>query len=107
MLVRQMSSVEKRVGPPSALRLITPSEILVPDSLTDEVKAIVPELAVHNMPAWHFDAERGRELLKKKFKLNNLEAWGIEDNTLILTAVNALLSSHRFRMLFDGNRQKD
>ena len=74
------------------LSRITPSEILVPDSLTDEVKALVPELAVHNMPAWHFDAERGRELLKKKFKLNNLEAWGIEDNTLILTAVNALLS---------------
>lgn len=74
------------------LSRIAPSEILVPDSIADEVKALVPELAVHNMPAWHFDAERGRELLKKKFKLNNLEAWGIEDNTLILTAVNALLS---------------
>ncbi|MEI3354327.1 MAG: hypothetical protein V8R49_04990 [Duodenibacillus massiliensis] len=44
------------------------------------------------MPAWYFNTERGRELLKKQFGLNNLEAWGIENEPAVLSACNALLS---------------
>ena len=74
------------------LARITPSEILVPAELRETVQGAAAETAVNEMPAWYFDAERGRELLKKQFGLNNLEAWGIENEPAVLSACNALLS---------------
>ena len=74
------------------LARIAPSEILAADALTEALKTIAPSVSVHAMPAWYFDAARGRELLKKKFALNNLEAWGVEEKPQLLPAVNALLS---------------
>ena len=74
------------------LARITPSEILVPAELRATVQGAAAETAVNEMPAWYFDAERGRELLKKQFGLNNLEAWGIENEPAVLSACNALLS---------------
>lgn len=74
------------------LARITPSEILVPAELRETVQGTAAETAVNEMPAWYFDAERGRELLKKQFGLNNLEAWGIENEPAVLSACNALLS---------------
>lgn len=64
----------------------------MPAELRETVQGAAAETAVNEMPAWYFDAERGRELLKKQFGLNNLEAWGIENEPAVLSACNALLS---------------
>ncbi len=77
---------------PAELARIVPSEILVTDALAEPLKTLAPAVSVHPMPSWYFDAARGRELLKKKFSLNNLEAWGLEEKPELLPAVNALLS---------------
>ena len=74
------------------LNRIAPSEILAPETLTEAIHSIAPAIPIHNLPAWYFDEARGADLLKKKFSLNNLEAWGIEGDKALLSAVNALLS---------------
>ena len=75
----------------SEIARIAPSEMLVPESLRDELRANHPEITVTPMPAWHFDASRGTESLCKTFALDNLDAWGVTDKPAVLAAANALL----------------
>ena len=73
------------------LTRINPSEILV----SEKGRAVLKDLGlpgtVTELPDWHFDAERGRERLKKMFSLASLECFGVERDTTILAAANALL----------------
>lgn len=77
----------------SEIARIRPSEILVADGLRETVSEFVPDgAAITEIPVWYFDAERGAEQLLHRFNLNNLDAWGVAEETEILSSCNALLS---------------
>ncbi len=77
----------------SEIARIRPSEILVADGLKDTFADLVAEgSSITEIPAWYFDADRGAEQLRHRFNLNNLDAWGVSDETEILSSCNALLS---------------
>ncbi len=73
------------------LARINPSEILVSEKGRAYLKDLGLPRTVTELPDWHFDAERGRERLKTMFSLASLECFGVERDTTILAAANALL----------------
>ena len=75
----------------SELARISPAEILVDEKLAERINGLGTASVLTQLPEWHFDAERGEEQLKKRFKLDNLSAWGIDDEPLITAAANAIL----------------
>lgn len=70
---------------------ISPSEVLVDESLKKKLSSAFPSLAFTSMPDWHFDSERGEQQLKELFSLDNLDAWGASGKSEILACANALL----------------
>lgn len=77
----------------SEIARIRPSEILVADGQRDSFAELVPDgAAVTEIPVWYFDADRGAEQLLHRFNLNNLDAWGVAEESEILSSCNALLS---------------
>ena len=73
----------------SELARVAPSELLVAEAAAEAPSFAGTRQAV---PDWHFDAERGRELLCKQFEVASLGAYGIEDAPEILAACAALLT---------------
>lgn len=76
----------------SEIARIAPSEILVPEDKKEEFEKLAPAgVSITELPNWHFDAERGVELLKHEFHVADASAWGLEHQTEILEAINAIL----------------
>ena len=73
----------------SELARIAPSEVL----LADDPRVPVPETEakLQQLPAWHFDAERGARLLRELLGVATLAAYGVDDEPLMLAAAGALL----------------
>ncbi|MBO5658277.1 MAG: DNA mismatch repair protein MutS [Duodenibacillus sp.] len=77
----------------SQIARIAPAEILVPDGQKEYVaESLTIPTTVTEMPVWYFDGERGADQLKHRFNLDNLDAWGLENERQILASVNALLT---------------
>ncbi|MGZ9058514.1 MAG: DNA mismatch repair protein MutS, partial [Burkholderiaceae bacterium] len=77
----------------SELARIDPSEILIAESWSDALHALIGTLpcAAQARPDWHFDAARGEALLKDQLQVAALDAFGIADAPEILAACGALL----------------
>jgi DNA mismatch repair protein MutS len=73
---------------PSELARIGPAEIVVAESQRDRLLSSAPVRAVAD---WHFDAQRGRELLQEALSVGNLRAFDLEDRPLALGACAGLL----------------
>lgn len=73
------------------LSRINPSEILVSEKSHAQIKDLGFSGTVTELPDWHFDAARGKERLKETFSLASLECFGVEHDTTVLAAANALL----------------
>jgi DNA mismatch repair protein MutS len=73
---------------------LAPSEILLPESLTHADLANAP-CALTRRPDWQFDAERGRRLLLEQFGVQDLVAYGIDDQPALLAAAGLLLDYAR------------
>ena len=94
-----LSSGELRATSISAARLaselarIDPSEILIAESWSDALHALIDSLpcAAQARPDWHFDAARGESMLKEQLQVGALDAFGIADAPEILAACAALL----------------
>jgi DNA mismatch repair protein MutS len=73
----------------SELARIAPSEVL----LADDPRVPIPETEakLQQLPAWHFDAERGARLLRGLLGVATLAAFGVDDEPLMLAAAGALL----------------
>lgn len=77
---------------PSAIARIGPAEILVPEEKKEAIEKIAPSgISITELPSWHFDAQRGEELLCHEFHLADASAWGLEHQNEILAAINAIL----------------
>jgi len=76
------------------LARLVPSEILVPE---DFVHPALSETraALGRRPAWQFDAERGRRLLREQFGVRSLDAFGIEDAPALIASAGLLLDYAR------------
>jgi DNA mismatch repair protein MutS len=74
---------------PSELARIAPSEILVAESTRERLAAAAP---VQSVPDWHFDAQRGAQLLREQLGVATLQAFGVEDRPALLAACGALLA---------------
>ena len=70
---------------------IAPAEILVSESQKTRLRERFRPTVVTPLPNWHFDAKRGEEELKKRFRLDHIDAWGIGPRRRILSSANALL----------------
>lgn len=70
---------------------IAPAEILVPENLKSRLRERFRPIVVTPLPLWHFDSKRGEEELKKRFRLDHIDAWGIGARRRILSSANALL----------------
>ncbi len=77
----------------SELARIDPSEILIAESWSDALHALIDSLpcAAQARPDWHFDAARGESMLKEQLQVAALDAFGIADAPEILAACAALL----------------
>jgi DNA mismatch repair protein MutS len=75
---------------PTELARIAPSELLVDE--TTRATVPVEQAALHTLPDWHFDAARGARLLREQLQVASLQAYGIEDQPLLLAAAGALLT---------------
>jgi DNA mismatch repair protein MutS len=75
---------------PSELARIAPSELLVAEAARTALPGEQP--ALHALPDWHFDAARGARLLREQMQVANLQAFGIEEQPLLLAAAGALLT---------------
>jgi DNA mismatch repair protein MutS len=69
---------------------LNPSEILLPEDYAHPDLANL-KVAFTRRPDWQFDAERGRRLLLEQFGLNDLSAYGIEDQPALQAAAGLLL----------------
>lgn len=77
----------------SQIARIAPSEILLKEDVKEDLSGrLFLHTALTEIPDWYFDSERGSDTLRHRFQLDNLDAWGIEHETEILSAANALLS---------------
>ncbi len=74
---------------PSELARIAPSEILVADHARARLAAAA---AVRSVPDWHFDAQRGAQLLCEQLGVATLQAFGVDDRPALLAACAALLA---------------
>jgi DNA mismatch repair protein MutS len=81
----------------SELARIVPSEVLVPDTWHDALRAAVDAsgCTVQTRPDWHFDAERGTKALQEQFEVATLDAFGVGDAPSIVAACAALLDYAR------------
>jgi DNA mismatch repair protein MutS len=73
----------------SELARIAPSEVLVAESARERLAAAAPVQAV---PDWHFDAQRGAQLLREQLGVATLQAFGADDRPALLAACGALLA---------------
>ena len=73
------------------LSRIAPSEVLVNSEGRHFLESLGAPFKITELPDWNFDAERGESRLKNHFGLATLDAWGIEKETDLLKAANALL----------------
>jgi len=81
----------------SELARIGPAELLVAESAADGLPAgclppSLPRATPQQVPDWHFDAERGRELLCRQFEVATLQAFGLDEQPAALSACAALLA---------------
>jgi len=67
---------------------IGPAEIVIAESERNRLRTTVP---VHPTPDWHFDAQRGRQLLCEALAVSSLRAFGLDDRPLALRACAGLL----------------
>ena len=77
----------------SELARIDPSEILIAESWSDALHALIDSLpcTAQARPDWHFDAARGEAMLKEQLQVAALDAFGVADAPEILAACAALL----------------
>ena len=77
----------------SELARIDPSEILIAESWSDALHALLDSLpcTAQTRPDWHFDATRGETMLKEQLQVAALDAFGVADAPEILAACAALL----------------
>ncbi len=73
----------------SELARIAPSEILVAEGARARLAA---NAALRTVPDWHFDAQRGAQLLREQLGVATLQAFGVEDRSALLAACGALLA---------------
>jgi DNA mismatch repair protein MutS len=74
---------------PSEIARIAPSEIVVAEGARERLAAAAP---VQTVPDWHFDAQRGAQLLREQLGVATLQAFGVEGRPALLTACGALLA---------------
>jgi DNA mismatch repair protein MutS len=93
-----LASADLRVTETSARELaselarIGPAEIVVAESDRARVRTSIPLRAV---PDWHFEAERGRALLREALGVASLRAFDLEERTGALRACAGLLEYAR------------
>ena len=82
---------------PSELARIAPSEVLVADTWSDTLGAGVRGAGAiaQARPDWHFDAERGGQLLREALQVGTLDAFGLAEAPELLAAAGALLDYAR------------
>jgi DNA mismatch repair protein MutS len=79
---------------PSELARIAPGEVLVADSERAKLPALeaaLPAMPVHTLPDWHFDAQRGAQLLRQQLGVASLQAFDLDQRPAALAALAALL----------------
>ncbi len=81
----------------SELARIAPSELLVPESWSDALRAALPATGctVQARPDWHFDVERGTRSLQDQFQVATLDAFGLSEVPQIVAACAALVDYAR------------
>ncbi|HQR21810.1 MAG TPA: DNA mismatch repair protein MutS [Burkholderiaceae bacterium] len=81
----------------SELARIAPSEVLVADSGSEALAGTLRSVGavVQTRPDWHFDVERGGQLLSEALQVGTLDAFGIAQMPEILAAASALLDYAR------------
>jgi DNA mismatch repair protein MutS len=84
-------------GLPSELARIAPSEVLFADAWSDTLGATVrgAGAVAQIRPDWHFDAERGGQLLRDALQVATLDAFGVTEAPELLAAASALLDYAR------------
>jgi len=73
---------------PAEFARIGPAEIVVAESQRTRLSTTAP---VHPAPDWHFDAQRGRQLLCEALAVSSLRAFDLDARPLALRACAALL----------------
>jgi len=76
----------------SELARIAPAEIVIAQGRAARLETALP---VHQAPDWHFEAERGRQLLEAALAVGSLRAFGLDDQPLALAAAAGLLEYAR------------
>ncbi len=85
--LRATETTADRLG--SELARIAPSEVLVAEAARERLAVAAPVQAV---PDWHFDAQRGTQLLREQLGVATLQAFGADDRPALLAACGALLA---------------
>ncbi len=75
----------------SLLAQITPAELLVSESSTLRHELATHKIVVTSRPPWEFDSGRGTELLKQRLRVISLSAFELDQQTLALRAIAALI----------------
>jgi len=75
----------------SELERLKPAEILL-DEQQEYPASVSQRAAIHALPAWQFDQDRGVESLKKHFAHNDLSIFGCDDAEPAVAAAAALLA---------------
>jgi DNA mismatch repair protein MutS len=73
----------------SELARINPAEIVIAEHQRDRLDTSTP---VHLAPDWHFEAQRGHELLREALAVSSLRAFDLERRPLALSACAGLLA---------------
>ena len=75
----------------SLLAQIAPAELLVSESSTLRQELAAQKIVVTSRPPWEFDSGRGGELLKQRLRVISLSAFELDQQTLALRAIAALI----------------
>ncbi len=76
----------------SLLAQIAPAELLVSESSTLRQELTAQKIVVTSRPPWEFDSGRGGELLKQRLRVISLSAFELDQQTLALRAIAAVIS---------------
>ena len=76
----------------SLLAQIAPAELLVSESSPLRHELAAQKIVLTSRPPWEFDSGRGAELLKQRLQVISLSAFELDQQTLTLRAIAALIS---------------
>jgi DNA mismatch repair protein MutS len=75
------------------LQKLDPKEIIIPNSLKDEIKPWLPtdEVFIHTLEEWIFSFNEAYRILIEHFKTNSLEGFGCDDMKSAISSAGALI----------------